>query len=717
MNIYLHRLVAWICISFEIFTIVFTGMLILPKPVEATAVTEVTISPTVDNRVGQFSTTTATWTNFWNGNAAGAFQNVVGGSFFSSGLYATATANQWNVKIGCFVIDISTIPDDATIQYITVRAKIFGMSNETSQPLYYAIYKSKPPTDQTNGYPASGDTYNWKQGAVTRISSVEAQEDYSVGDWMEFNIMTDYLQTGFDRSKKYVSVYIMSTYAGMNVIPLYVTSKADTVSFESTNYPAGNFHPPQVIFGYVSGAEDRVYDGGSNAGVDVLVDDTETVSGVSWISPRCAFADEKLGFLFQGQSGAVVDASLVDGNGTIVKTIKDSIRVDGNFYWYVDVPENTDNYFRVVLNDGHSTDWGYISPKPPSDEWATGETLSIYSTYPHYSRPFSDFQVKSNEPFKVFYKTSITGANLDDYELQLWHNGDDADAVYSETLQYLKTNYFKNDSDANNLLGWRFVIFVMDGSATGFDDKDGLIIDLSKTLVTANYGFYQPVIYQTGVGEYSLTHSSFWYVPNVEDTITLKLDKTKYGMGETVKATILISGNTGAITTMPDYTLEIRDFNTTNTFETKTGTISGGTTNVELNASGDVGYKYAFLTLTDSDITYEFKQRVKFMTAISASGTNKENLVDKVNTLADTHGMKDNGSKALVVLVLEAIIFVVILFVKEKIMKWLGVLMMVIVFVAAIAMGWLNPIIVIPVAIVFGLILWKSLRPAHGGSE
>lgn len=275
-----------------------------------------------------------------------------------------------------------------------------------------------------------------------------------------------------------------------------------------------------------------------NDDVDTVTDGTEEVNAVDWITPRCAYADEDIGFLVTGDSGAEIDMKLYDGNGVEIDVVADSVRVDGYYRWTVEVPPSQKGFIRAYENNsGIYSDWGYCMPEPEEDQVANS-VQALNADYPQWFEPWYKYRAIGNTVMVYHYKVAVSTSDFSEYSFRLWHLGDSGSEVYNETLADICDDYFCNDADNDSMAQWRYMLFSFNGGDLGLNDRDGLIQDLEIEYSYSTSGFYQGLVYEDGVAGLTDTKTCYWYNKYNNDGITWQINSANLGIGNELTITL-----------------------------------------------------------------------------------------------------------------------------------------------------------------------------------
>lgn len=605
--------------------------------------------------------------------------------------------------------------------YVVSRQNDFAGWNN-----YYAVYTGNP----SQAYnPALADCNNWyDDNQNQRISNVVSYSDTSAGVWIEFDIkdyhsgLLDYVTEDEDGL---VPFYVLTTNQALKYSPATPSGGGPNYYNNITVGLTGSGFSPELVITYVESAESPVVDHDTNDAVDSTYDGSENVTAVSWGSPRAVYKSDAdilgqigLYMIIEGDSGARFTAGLVDSSGNeLTDTLDDSIRVDGNYDWWIpDIDAFDSGFIRAwALTDNTTTriysKWGYLSDEP-DDSQRTNDIYSVDTNYPQYDYEFSSYVVTEGDLMFIHWKTNIDGdTELADYGLSIRKNGDADVTVYDETLEDMGTDYY--ECTANNsaqMLHWRYAIFVMDDSGSGFNNYNGMVIDLDVGLMATNKGFYQPVIldWTDNVTLLTWTHSAYWYLDADDDGIACWLSKDSYSAEDTIIYCYADVGEaTRASTYLPDLYVSVNAWGAG-------GTIQDGRNQVALDKMANGEYEARFTFAGGASVeNYEYVHDVPFSVVSSRTGTGgaSDSLMRQILAFVTQYGLNDTAGKWLILIVGMVILFIV--FFKSPILRvtvpllWLGLF---------IATKWVDTWIVVLLALVAGGVIAQILRKKLGGS-
>lgn len=633
----------------------------------------------------------------------------------------TSPEGDFKLQEGIVGFDVTDLPDDAVI--ISARVLLYADARANTSvdwTAHFALYST---------YPAGATLIDADWGSAyqfgNRLSGPESYSDISLGVYTNFYLY-DYLTNDWEYlrgDENDVAWFtVMTTNHALNLEPSWESYKSIYIQWDKNAVPNGQ--APRLMIEYVGEPAPRAGAVVDNDATDNTTDGTEVCDNVTWHSPRCAYADDIYtvdsadvsGVLFycSGESGAVLDLSLVNQAGTELYSHTDSIRVDGEYFWGIDVSNSTDSLVRVIENNtGVSSEWGYISPSPGNDQPSVS-IMAKDTDYPHYLRNFSDFVVYKDELAFLHYKTNIDGeTELPLFSLRFWYLGRSGNEIYNETLADLATNYFKNDADNNVLLHWRYVVFTPD-AGSGFEDYDGLIIDLDQGYKSSTSGFYQGLIYSDNTTEeLTVHHSGHWYLDNAIKGITSGLDLTTYAVLTIPTLTVGVGDASRARDYLNIIYLYIID-DDDDVVWSDADSLSGSTNTYYLGAVATPGEYVVRFILADGGTTFTYSHDIPFTVGISPGGVPgvdvAESIWDRFMATLSDWGLDNPIGQWLIMLVLMFIAFMV--FHKSETMRVAMPMLIMGVFIVA---GWVDTWVIILLALGAGFTLWNLFRKKVSG--
>jgi len=440
---------------------------------------------------------------------------------------------------------------------------------------------------------------------------------------------------------------------------------------------------------------------------------SENVTRVAWWSPRAAFADEALTFAIEGDPGAEFTAGLYRSDGTLVETVTDAIRVDGDYNFNIDLLDPFEDWVQLRVTDWSiASTWGRVEPVPA----ASMRNLDIYSydtMFPQYDNPLGPYIIYKDQLMYLYWKTNMTDPEYIDYTLEIRPGGNRDLTVWSENMTWFKDSYFQIENDSNDfLVHWRYAIFTPMIQESGFDTKDGLIVDVSKDYVVATTGFWQPVIMDhTDNSSLTWTHTSYFYLNAPDQGVYCSLDQGTYKAGSDMTMTVQV-GNHAKV---DDYLSNVRVLLVADTgavVGSGDGLLNLGENILTVYAPDDTGSYQARFVLYDDELVpdYQYIKDVPFVVTETGTGGNGavpgvDDWIEVVNDFMADRGLDNEAGHWLVIAVL-----CVIIAVGFRKMPLVATALVLLVFAGALLAKWINPWFIVLCAGAFGFWLYGIIR-------
>jgi len=331
-----------------------------------------------------------------------------------------------------------------------------------------------------------------QSGLFDKIEADIAASDYTVFELTEFGLA--YINRGGT-----TQMWLKFVLDGEDLYGMEVVSGGST----SYDYYKETFEPVLELE-YIAEPSDREVEEEEN---DDEGGSGNSTTGVSWLTPRCAFSDEKVGFRIEGDAGTEFVANLVGSDGMIAN-VGDSIRVNGYFYWYPFL-NAYDGWIRceVEVFDVNST-YGW------SKHYVEAGNCRSYAKYLEdedvsWVREVKDYQTSDyDEVLEWYWITGLESDELSDVTLTLRQGGARSNDIYEDTLDDIVVDYMECvDSNNYDLIASRYILGAMGGVV---DDLDGLILDFDNPFVSLAKGYYYARIYRPDYGILKPV-SAWWY--------------------------------------------------------------------------------------------------------------------------------------------------------------------------------------------------------------
>ena len=651
-----------------------------------------------------------TWDNAVNSNIG----RVYATEGYTNGIFAgwdcqTLGSTKFILYEAIFGFDVSGIPEGSEIVSSVIKLRSKAKKNEGGWEMYMSIYKGTPGLDHS----IDGEDWdNAYDAGAKRIGSIESYDDIAIEEYHSWDILSlndglDYISSPDENG--YVWVYFASTNHMLNYSPGFQVGFDLRVEFYLTSW--GVDHRPILEITYQGAAETRQ----ENIEIPTNTskgshEESDEVTSISWITPRTAYSDETIGLDVEGDIGAYVEIELRDEAGIVLDSLSDEVRDNGHYYWSAEVGNNVKGFVRAFeKTDSIYSKWGYAYPMSGSQ--ALNTTMCVDTDVPHNTRSFSDFMVKGGDLMVVHWKTNIDGdTELADHKVDIYHNGYYSDSIYSELLSGLQSSYFECTDGNKDLLHWRYMLFVMDGSGAGFDDYDGLVIDLEQPMGGSTYGFYVPTIYKVSESaELTIAKDAYWYIPKVGDGVAESMVSSSVEGGGKPAVNIRVGDLCEVLGSLNKVLLTIVTpdddlFNAgADTLEQNSQEFES---NVALSEEGDYLLR---VELYQGHTSFRYTKDLSFK--VGEGGGITEGAGEDILHVLDLFGLDNTVGHWIVLLVLMVGGF--ILCRKSQILR---VVVPLVVLAIAIVMNWIDTWIIVLLALGAGVTIFSLLRKkAVGG--
>lgn len=449
----------------------------------------------------------------------------------ASGVDRRTDANsKFNLYCGAEVYSKATFPDVLTseINSITWRARVASLVSLNDADAYWGeMYWSLGVT-----YPAAlgssfanADYDNYRESGVTRISAVQTKLDRYVGEYLYIDIPEQYWPWLLQYDN-----YIYIHLASENQRLLYDFGPKQ----EGRRQQIG-FDNQALIVNYIVPAADRDITVESNAALDPIVTTDKYADNITLETPRTLYNDEQISARIDGESGAAIELELRDTAGTVIESASNSVRVDGSYYWNLNLDSSYTGYYQVYeTNNNISSEWFCIQPAPDSTS-RTNYTYAGDTRYPQWTNEFDSYVVNDGNYMYVHWKTNIPTDNLTSYYLVMCPNGE---RTKWYQFSWIADSYLKgSETNKNALIHWRYMVFTP-ARKTGVSTYDGLVNSLDYNVNPAmNRGFIQSVvawqeIEYGDIVDWADCHSAYWYLSVPANGVHYTLNKNTVSASE-----------------------------------------------------------------------------------------------------------------------------------------------------------------------------------------
>lgn len=700
-------------------------------PAEATSgSTDVTFQCTVSG--GQATWAMPTNTNEWltiTDTAAPSQLPAASGGF--AGWYnSTTTYDRWNGYWTAVSFNVTALPADVTVLAAKIRMYVNTKTDTyPSWSQFYAFYTGSPA--DALSYQASDARKWWYGNQQKRYSEVFDYDDLTAAAWNEIEIsnpVTGTFEYITGDADGIIPFYIMTTNHAFKYSP---PDSGRAGNSKSIAFDTNLTNKMELVITYVANAAVRTAVHDTNAATTTVTDGTESTDNITWGTPRAAYKDDTgiwlkvngAGGGFGDGRGANITLQLENISGAVLDSISDSIRVDGNYdYWLAaaDLETMASGFIRLhETNFNVYSEWGYLAAAPSSTQ-RTNDIYSVSTEYPQFPNPFGNYVTDASNYMFIHWKTNIDYATENaTQELELRLNGVgglSGTPIYDRTLKYMQDNYYKcTDANAAGLLHWRYAIFAMNPTAAGYNTYNNMVITLNTPLVAYNKGFVQPAIFNTSDNTtLTNTHTSYWYLANSGEYIVISLDAATYEVNGIMNVNLVVP----AATQVPTY---LR-----NVIVSISGTgvagfpVINGDNSFQLNAPSQTGTYYIQFNFSDDDVdNYEYIFYIPFTVVEAGAGAGGMGSGEPpsvggwttwFNQKLQDYDLDNEAGHWLVIAIL--IVIACIAFYK---MQAVLTGLIVLIFAGAFVTGWINPWFVALVAPVVGWLVYSAFKKKATG--
>ena len=450
---------------------------------------------------------------------------------------------------------------------------------------------------------------------------------------------------------------------------------------------------------------------------------TGVISTTAWTSPRAAYADETISFVIQGDTGTPVEIELRTLSGEIIAETNNYIKSDGNFFWNFPLSNhNIDSLvYAIEISQNVRSLWGYISPSPSVNQVYLD--LSVSSTAPENEQlenSFSTYFSKKGENFKVHWKTNLETWDYATHYFQFSYL--DAGIFYTASVSYLASSYWTDSNNVNasiayvnqDLAHWRYAIFTFDGTESGFNNYDDIIIDLSRPLTVNTGGFYKPSIYsQNNAEEITTTiNKGAWYGAVISDGVIATLNKLNYANNEDIIFTLSVGTNSGVLSYLNilDFTIIDVDDSNNPVFSTRGDTINNNTnvytTENSWLPNGNYALTYSLSQVNISN-TFKYSEQLPFTIGgdvIQEELSEVKSISESIETVLGNYGLDNKVGQYIIIFILAIVAFAIAY--KSALLR---VVFPCLIIGFGIIIGWIDTWVVVLLALGAGFTLYRAL--------
>jgi hypothetical protein len=594
----------------------------------------------------------------------------------------------------------------------------------------------------------SGTTSYWMDDYVGMFRTTVAGSVPVVSEWRNANFLVNPVASIIPYSELTTSMvgytfnifqgdlsYVLTPQSGNYTWVAWVTGydmwniEADWHSWLS-HWTQMNSTPCYLQVTYATEAAERIMHEETNAAEYTgMIYGTENVSGISWATPRAAFADEKVGFRFEGSPGASFNYRILSSSGETIITGNNTIKTDNYFYTYTEIPITFSGWLRATATDNLSnvrySSWGRVEP-PPNDNQRLLTVSAVDTEYPQYDYEFKQYVIYKDGIGYIYWKTNLETADMANYSLKIMAGGNEAGSTsFNATMQWLNENYFQTvDTDNYDQAHWRYLAFTPYVSKTGFNSYDGFIINVGKDYTLTQCGFWQGAIRKNSDNStLTWTDSAYFYLNSLSQGVSISLDSSTVKPATDMKAEIIIGQHSKVGERLKYVTLTVID-DTGVVHGGSSGFVSAGTNTITFTAPSVEGNYQARFEFYDSDLVpdYSYIHDLPFMVSATAGsaiipGTlpTTEGILGWLNSLLDSWGMNNTAGHWMIILGL-CVLWAALFGVFGK-MPLVATVLCVLTFGLGIYIGWVDKWIIALLSIAAGFVIYKMFKKNTAAGE
>lgn len=634
--------------------------------------------------------------------------------------YAGWNGNPSNmgIKLDLLGFTMPSIPEGAKVTGARIEVYCESKQNELPWSLvYFSAFKVQPGVDGITQDDMNKMYLQGTGGTGDRISKLVDYNDITVDEWISFEIIEslheglEYIQTAGDLNK--IWVCLATTNHGYNFYPLPPGGTCNMDVYWSSKDNATN--QPRLVVTYAEPAAERVINVGENAAVDTSISGDEVLEIIEWGSPRAAFNDESIYYIFYGDSGANVTASMVDSAGVVLDSVTDAIRVDGIFHWETEVSNSYTGWIRAVDNSGIVSTWGRVENYPSATQELL-TTSAVSTEQPQYDYAFKNYMVYENNQMIIYWQTNLEIGDMPDYYLKILAGGDSDKILFVSSFDDLIDDYYSvNWTDNRYLAHWRYMIFSPRITRSGYNIYDGMIHDIGRTYMYDYTGFWTADIQSSANETIVDIHSSYFYLNNIAQGVAITIDGKNYDKGQDINIVIEVGEHSKVAERLKNLEIEILD-STEVLIRSEQNFVRVGTNNLNIVAPEVEGnYKLRFhfydTTLVEN---YEYSKQLSFGVG-EGYVDDAEPGVGKVPGFGDWQemlagllerwGLDNEAGHWLILLILA----VIIAFAFRK-MPTVATFLIILLMIGGFVLEWFNPWFVVILCLGAGVYIYSWIK-------
>jgi hypothetical protein len=693
---------------------------ISPIPVEAAGYTVLTIPVAATTDDG------ACWYNPEGTFSVARTPNTYTSSDLRTEIVSTTGPSNYGIYEARFNFNISGIKTlvaaGGVISSIKLRvyATEKGMTGAGASPYYFVTKGDNTVAGwQSNGYPHNRYSNPYSYSTVPTVG------------YFDFNLVDTYLGVGnwsyiLNDTDNITYFNILDQYIYYNQNPYAIYALANDYWWVLENKDAALGHEARLVVTYAVPPAVRTmnilpngtpYTGGLLG--------TENVTGVDWLTPRAAFADETIGFKINGSPGAAFSYVFSDGAGNLITSGNNTIWTEGYYYIYTAVPITENDWIRLTVRDTNFNQiyysaWGRVE-LPPNITELNLTTSATDTAFPQYDNNFSPYVVYKNGVGIIYWKTNLVSGDMPNYSFKINAGGDNTATSFNATMSWLNTNYFQINDSANNAhSNWRYLMFTPFISDTNFNSRDGFIMNIFQDYTLWQTGFWESLIVSnTDNSTLAMCDTAYWYLNSIDQGISMTVQDTM--SGDSLLNVIINIGNHSKVASrLANVNIQVIDSVGT-VYGSSGGFVYAGANDISFPQPTTAGEYQARITFYDLTLVpdYAYIHDIQFKLAVGTVGTippdqppTTSGFLAWLNALLESKGM-NNAAGHWIIIILLCVLVSAIFGVYGK-MPLVATVIDILIFGLAIYIKWVDTWIIALMAIAAGFTIYRMFKKNTG---
>jgi hypothetical protein len=417
-------------------------------------------------------------------------------------LQASYQEDKWGTSEKLLLdFDTSTLDDGIEITGGQIRLYLYWKGNAGGKIWSVSFYRFTGDAD--GSYTLNDDWNEYNFVDFVQLGEPILYSEITEG-WNSF----DLTQAGIDYINKtgHTAMWMRFSLEAAGLYPVWVSN-----CFVQYSFTYSGEIKPILSVDYEGEPSPRIVNEEENEDEGDYVGDN--ITGISWMTPRLAWNDEKAGFRVEGDIGASCNLTMVSDSGVVLASKADVIRSNGFFYWYPELDGYTGRFRLLEGNQVVWSQWAY------SEDYVSAGNNRSWAKWlevpgDSWRRDIKTYVVESSEMMKFYWLSDLAESELGGVNMAVSQGGARTRTMYTDNMSGLVSGYMGcEDADNYNLVSSRYILASMSGVS---DDWDGLILDFSNPLVSMAKGFYFYKMWEPG-GEGITPASAYWYCrdPNI----------------------------------------------------------------------------------------------------------------------------------------------------------------------------------------------------------